>query len=532
MATPPNETPASNDPEIVAPPTPAPRPEKVTLSEYDEVLLAIEAIAAQKEKQKDRDEIGEAPQRMVQHPFACLAFDICHGIHVLPNLHHAAVVTFRTASSEACITHFGDVAKTLERALRSEGSLDCVRPDCRDNYECAAENLAKWLEEHKKFIGSDEHARLMDDFLHEGEKHLKKEVWVRRQVSNWQPQWELMSYCGALAACFEKPPDTYKFACTLGWQIGILRAILFRRLCGDISPNLNIRDINLKEAGDRITECCRRYPDPPRERILSTLEKCVDAFYAQELTVGHIERAFLLTSDCRDALDRVELTGIPGSATTGVNVFCQPGPAADAGAGAGGNVPVPPPSVAMEHYVGQQHVGQPQCPRPLAAGENRLTWKDAKTPCWGSKPFEGPPQAKDLLRLLAKGKTLHWEIIAKELFPGMLANANIEKDEGPKEQKMNRAMGNVETAFSRLRQAARECWGWDRKQLPDRNSHGYYLLNLHESIIDKPPTPPRLPNVPADRKLTNRRRSPVIFDGELAGMADGELADIADGEQQ
>lgn len=160
-------------------------------------------------------------------------------------------------------------------------------------------------------------------------------------------------------------------------------------------------------------------------------------------------------------------------------------------------------------------------PRPPGRNDKRLTWDKDGTGRWGSKPFEGPPQAKLLLWLLAfkEGKA-HWEAIAEELCPGKSCKAG---DEATRKANMREARVVVQTAFSRLRKATERCWGWTSEQLPDCDPKGYYLLNLLDTSMDRPPAygeQAKYRNASRpNRKLTKSRHRKIIPSSDLVENA-------------
>jgi hypothetical protein len=148
-------------------------------------------------------------------------------------------------------------------------------------------------------------------------------------------------------------------------------------------------------------------------------------------------------------------------------------------------------------------------PDALGADQFLLTWrKEDGKPCWGSKPFKGQARAEHLLWLLASANgKLHWETIAKEL----LSASWDDDDEQAANLKKKKALNSVQTAFSRMRKAAFDCWSWKKDQLPDRDAAGFYRLNLLSSLIVNPP---------AYGKLTKSQKRPVIFNSDVASKAE------------
>jgi len=123
---------------------------------------------------------------------------------------------------------------------------------------------------------------------------------------------------------------------------------------------------------------------------------------------------------------------------------------------------------------------------PLADLPLRITWDDSETPKYGSLPYKGPPQGITILATLAREQRVHWSKLNRILQPG--SDWEQESDPTVQKEKKNAARNATQAAFSRLRRAVKDCWQWNSNQLPACDTEGYYLLNIHPSLVDQVPT--------------------------------------------
>jgi hypothetical protein len=181
-----------------------------------------------------------------------------------------------------------------------------------------------------------------------------------------------------------------------------------------------------------------------------------------------------------------------------------------------------PPAEIPKDKGALKHESEANPATPNGVTDLRLTWDAEGNPLYGSKPFVGQHQSRLLIHILADHRALTWEELAGKL--GWMDW--VRKISSSDQQKSLRdVQSQLETAFSRLRRDAAECWKW-KDQLPRRSKGGKYSLNLLDTLIDTPPAYSKLTKYKktenVERFLQPNHRRAVVANSELIDNIEGK----------